>query len=765
MAIIDNFSSEVTVYSDKENDYALLSNQNSDNGRINDILEQEYVNISKNLIIDHSKPRSIRRKPIPDWDTSNKSFLDLYNDLYKLGVKNNKFFLRLYDAELKGINPYQKNLPLEIKIKIFVECVINPWYFLREVCRIPEDGKPIEVGGGTQYRIDRNNLASWYLLLNGIDVYKSKPRQCGKTQDALAFIDYTYHFGTQSTTMSFFNKKTEDAQMNLSRLKAQRDMLPDYLQMRVAFFDDNAIKETDNVKSMKNPINNNKISCMPRATGKESAMSIGRGFTTAIQYFDEFDFTPWNTEIIDASVFAYNTAHENAIKNKSISARIFTSTPGDLDTRDGANATAFVKKMLVWKDEYLDKDINQLKSIIYSKSYNGIVFVEHSWKQLKKDMAWYEKACQSVGFKQEVIAREIELKRIRGTSRSPFSAADLYFLSHNVKETIEEIDYSKNLCPIYLYEKLFKEYPYILSIDPSEGLGSDNNAMTLINPYTLRVAAEFKSPYINQTDMSKLVVKFMSKYCPKAMIVIENNKGRELIHRLLETKFRSRVWYDKDKLDRKLTERTNEYGAHVYKSTVDQSFGFSTNTATRNILFSILETEVVENKRNIISNFVIDDILGLERKPSGKIEAGGDNHDDNVMSWLIGLCVYYHASNLEEFGIIRGAKEPSHFDPNDPEFIKENIKKMINMLPEELRSEFSQYEDKNSVTDSWDYHKEIEEATINQKIDNPILMSNDEYEEFKDDENAIYEHMQSKLAQNDYYFNKHSNDIDMDDFI
>lgn len=762
MAIIDNFN-DYNIYKDK--DYSLLSNQVNDNGKISNSLENTYKDISVNLKIDHSKSRPIKRKGIIDWETTNSSFLDLYNDLYKLGIKNNKFFLKLYDTDLIKINPYQKNLPLELKIKIFVECVINPWYFLREVCRIPEDGTPIEVGGGTQYKIDRNNLASWYLLLNGIDVYKSKPRQCGKTQDALAFLNYSYHFGTLSTNMSFFNKKAEDAQMNLSRLKSQRDMLPEYLQMRVAFSEEGTIKENNNVKSMINPINKNKITCMPKATGKESAMSIGRGFTTALQHLDEFDFMPWNTEIVDASVFAYRTAHENAIKNKSLSARIFTSTPGDMDTRDGAAATEFVNKMLVWEDGYLDKDINELKKIIYSKSYNGVVFVEHSWKQLKKGIGWYEKSCQDVGYKQEVIAREIELKRIRGTSRSPFRPADLFFLSHNIKDFVDKVDYSKNLCPIIFYEELHKDYPYILAVDPAEGLSGDNTAMTLLNPYTLKVAAEFKSPYINQTDMSKLIVKFMSNYCPKAMIVVENNRGRELIHRLQDTKFRNRMWYDKDKLDRKIKEKTNEYGAHVYNSLIDQSLGFNTNGMTRNTLFSILEEEVNENKKNIISQFVIDDILGLERKPTGRIEAGDGSHDDNVMSWLIGLCVYYNASNLEEFGIIRGAKEPITFDPNDPEYVRNKVKKMLQYLPEELRSEFNQHEDKNSVTDSWEYYKEIEITNLNNKINDPSLMDKEEYEEFKDDENEIYQHMQSKLAQSDYYYNDHSNDIDIDDFI
>ena len=121
--------------------------------------------------------KKVSKKKFYDFKTKNKSFLELYQDLYKLGVKNNKFFLRLYDTDLQGVDPYSPVLPKETQIKIFIECLINPWYWLREVLRIPVDGLPIEVGGGVQYAIDRNNAACWYLFLNGIDHYQSKPRQ------------------------------------------------------------------------------------------------------------------------------------------------------------------------------------------------------------------------------------------------------------------------------------------------------------------------------------------------------------------------------------------------------------------------------------------------------------------------------------------------------------------------------------------------------------------------------------------------------------
>src|SRR5699024_3315919 len=91
-----------------------------------------------NQAVNYAKQAS--KKRFYDFKTKNHSFLELYQDLYNLGIKNNKFFLRLYDRDLQGVDPYSPVLPKDLQIKIFIECLINPWYWLREILRIPTDG-------------------------------------------------------------------------------------------------------------------------------------------------------------------------------------------------------------------------------------------------------------------------------------------------------------------------------------------------------------------------------------------------------------------------------------------------------------------------------------------------------------------------------------------------------------------------------------------------------------------------------------------------
>ena len=50
---------------------------------------------------------------------------------------------------------------------------------------------------------------------------------------------------------------------------------------------------------------------------------------------------------------------------------------------------------------------------------------------------------------------------------------------------------------------------------------------------------------------------------------------------------------------------------------------------------------------------IIEDLSGLVRTSSGKIEARPGGHDDSIMSYLIALYIYYHGNNLMAFGFYR----------------------------------------------------------------------------------------------------------------
>lgn len=686
---------------------------------INDELTREdriqlnpQVKDASRAILDTNKRNIPRRKPIIDWKTSNESFLELHEDLKILGVENNKFFLRLFDPDLQGINPFLPNLPVELQIKIFFEVWINPWYFLREICRIPEDGKAIEIGGGSEFKIDRTSVATWFLFLNGVDHYGSKPRQCGKTQDAIAKQLYGFNWGCTATQFLFFNKDFPQAKVNLYRLKCQREMLPSFLKMEYAYTEDGRIdKGINNVTSMRNPINGNQIKCMTKATSIDIANSQGRGDTAAMHYMDEFDFWPYGTTIMKAAAFAYSKASENAVKNNSLHCRICTSTPGFTSSRDGAAAVDFIDQCVKWEDKYLDMPINKLNGIIHGNKRNGFVYVEHTWKQLKKTEKWYERQCELVGYDENTIAREIDLKRISGNELNPLKKEQQAYISSNTIDPIDRVDYSDNLCPFYIYEKLHRDYPYLLIVDPAEGLGADhdNNAVIVLNPYTLRTVIEYKSPYVSQPNLFKMLDKLMIDHIPKACVIIEANKGRELINLFIASAWNFNLWYDEDKLNSKIVEVSNEYGEAQKAAHQRKAFGFDTSNKTRPKLFSTLEVLAEEQIDTLCTQFVAKDALGLIKKPTGRIEAGKGEHDDCIMAKLIGHFVYNNASNLEEFGIVKGRTEP--VDENRPKTEEENLaalRELLPGLPQTIRDLFVAHGGKDPVNEANKYYRGIE---------------------------------------------------------
>ena len=144
--------------------------------------------------------------------------------------------LEIVDISLVHVNPYavdDKGNPTLTKdevLRILAECRRNPWYYLREICRIPDQGNP----NGVPYKANRGNIAQAWCIVHGIDSLLCLQRQQGETQSALAIQTWIYSFGTSGFTFIFVNKDFDNAKENLIRMKDQIDLLPKY--MRFEFY-------------------------------------------------------------------------------------------------------------------------------------------------------------------------------------------------------------------------------------------------------------------------------------------------------------------------------------------------------------------------------------------------------------------------------------------------------------------------------------------------------------------------------------------------
>lgn len=599
-----------------------------------------------------------------DIGTSNKSFLQVARDLSDRGIKNWYFMLEVKDPYVVGINPYQcddkgnTTLSKDQISRIMIEISRNMWYYLREICRIPESGAS---GGGVPYKANRGNIAQAWCFLHGIDSWLCLPRQQGKTISALAMQTWAYSFGTTNSQFIFINKDGDNAKENLRRVKAQIEILPQYLRFESSYDDDGKIvKATMNATRMQHPVTKNSIIIKPKATSKDSALSLARGLTAPILHFDEPEFTNKIKIIIENSVSTFQTAADNAKKNGAMYGRIFTCTPGDLDSEPGKDAQIILDATKEWDEHLYDMSIDEAQKYATAPGKNGILYIEYQYWQIGKTREWFDSIASKIN-DDLTTRREILLQRLHGSSLSPYAREDIEYIISTQQMPKDELSF--NLLKYYkfsVYEELDRSIPYLVGVDCSTGTVGDNNAITILNPYTVKPVAEFECSYIGETLYEKLIIELVKKVIPRAIIIIERNSvGDGIIDHLLNSSIMGNLYYDKDRdlLSNKMTE--NETVESMLKHNAKQKtyYGVYTSGASREDMFAILSRHVAEFKDNFVTKNIIRDICRLVKTSSGKIEAASGFHDDSVMSYLICLYVYYHGNNLGRFGFEKGSQE------------------------------------------------------------------------------------------------------------
>lgn len=628
-----------------------------------------------------------------DTGTSNRSFLQVAKDLCDLKIKNWYFLLEIRDYSLVKVDPYSldektnhPNLTKDEIARIMLECKLNPWYYLREISRIPEQG-----GTSIPYKANRGNIAQAWCILHGLDSWLCLPRQQGKTQSALAIENWIYSFGTTNSQFIFINKDGPNAKQNLTRMVDQIDCLPEYLRFESYTEEDGTTtKSRRNATLIKHPITNNEVIIKSKATSYEMALSLARGLTAPILHFDEPEFTSHIKTIVSNSFSTYETASRNAKRNGAAYARIFTCTPGDLDTAMGMEAQEILDKTIKWNENIYDKTPEEIDEFIamQGKDCNKIFYIEYQYNQIGLDNEWLEK--MSAGIDDPLtVRREILLQRLHGSSMSPFPKEDIEYIVDSGSEPIEEI-YINTYYRFDVYEKLDKNIPYIVGVDCSTGTGGDNNAITILNPFTLKPAADFECNFIGETNYEKLIIALVRQYIPRAIVAIERNSlGDGIIDHLLQSPIASRLYYDKDRdLVSETMKQHQDVQLSMLKNQVSSKtyYGVWTGQASRDQMMSILANHVSAHKDKFITKNIIRDLSRLVRSTSGKIVAGKGFHDDSIMSYLIALYIYYNGNNLALFGY--EARTTLETVKNEGLIYEEDILREV--LPEEDAKRISQ---------------------------------------------------------------------------
>ena len=498
--------------------------------------------------------------------------------------------------------------------------------------------------------------------------------------------------------MHFFGKESENTKRNLGTLRDDVELLPEWLQFTRYIDTDGKVKKTQrSTEILKNKQLNNEVVIHAEARSLARAQGMGRGATAAIIYFDEIEHTPFFDEILSNSAPAFKTAHDNAVSAGLPSCRIMSSTPGNLDTREGRTSYPIIKSMIPWSEKLYDMTPEQIEEYknAFRDEYNNnaennlsrevvdIIYIEYQYWQLRKSYDWVLEQFKLSG-DRTAIRREILLQRLRGSTDSPLAPEDIeYLISNMVKSTNDLLLCNKWRFRLYEHGQkstiggevtnFDPRIPYIIGMDPA-GAGADNTSITIINPYNLKIAAEFKSPYISTTDSIRMLIELINQHIPKAVIYPERNSmGIAIIQMLAESSIRENLyWSDNDKqVDAMAEESPEEYQMRVAADEW-KKYGVYTTKKVRDMMFQILFRHVNECIDVLNTEYLVEDMCKLVRTSTGKIEAGKGEHDDSVMSYNIAMYLFYTGDNLELFGInnkvhpILGSIEEQPIEEQDP---------------------------------------------------------------------------------------------------
>ena len=87
--------------------------------------------------------------------------------------------LEIKDPTLINVDPFaidektgKTSLTKDQVSRIMIECRNNPWYYLREIARIPDPG-----GTSVPYLANRGNIAQAWCIWKGLDSWLCLPRR------------------------------------------------------------------------------------------------------------------------------------------------------------------------------------------------------------------------------------------------------------------------------------------------------------------------------------------------------------------------------------------------------------------------------------------------------------------------------------------------------------------------------------------------------------------------------------------------------------
>ena len=595
------------------------------------------------------------------WDTStaNTSFLEFSALLQHMGVKNNKFMLALMQPELQGVDPHDPFLDEATKFKVKTECIYNPWYFIREVMRVP----PAAGDKAVKLEANRGNISLWWSFLNHIDYFLVQIRQTGKSLNSDGISVWYQIFGARNSRSNLYTKG-DIFKEHIARLKKLRSLLPSYLVNIVK-------KDTDNQKEFTNMSQGNRMVVYIPQKDEEAARNLGRGLTTPHSHTDEIAFLK-NVHIsLGVMLAGGGAAREEAARNGLPYGNIFTTTAGELDTDEGRYAYELMTDGAEWNDHFYDA-VNQenLYDIVRKQCRNKdaiLINGTFNHRQLGKTDAWLRKKIAESRQTGDSVRRDYMNEWTSGNARNPLTKDTLRKIHASVRSpSYLEIDKKDSYSirwyiPEWEVKSGIPKRELTMGVDTSNAVGRDNITGVIVDNSTLEVVGAWTINDSNLTVFANWLAKLIIRI-PTLTVVPEAKStwigildallfslpahkvdpARRIYNTLVDVKDQSPS--DRKKYHEFIGDRDNyrQYRKH---------FGFPTNADLRSIIYGPVLQEAAKKTGTLVRDAKLQSELSRLVERNNRIDHQASGHDDHVISWL--LCHWFltYARNLDHYGI------------------------------------------------------------------------------------------------------------------
>ena len=600
---------------------------------------------------------------IIDLDTPNKSFVRLAGIYKAMGIRNNAFPLALLNPALKGIDPHRKDLSLEQIMMIAEECKLNPWYFFREVIRIPAPGSPEPV----RYIASRANIAMYWLFFNHITSFIVQIRQTGKSVAADCLNIYLIDVATTNTDIHLLTRNDDLRVKNIKRIKEIESYLPSYLSL----------------KSRADANNTEKITCTRlgntylTAVGQASiqgARNVGRGMTIAIHHVDELAYIANIDIILPALLASAGAARQSAEKAGGFYGTLFTSTPGFLSSRSGRFAHKIYQNCFRWTEKLLDcYDREDAIAFIKKNSPKGDIQVlcEFNHRQLGYTDEWLRtRIAESLSEGENALADYLNIWP-QGSSGSPIRKDLLERIVNSAigdpYTTISKYGY---LLRWYVTEEevnnKLSNRKIVIGLDTSEAIGNDDICMVMLDVETGEVVGTGQFNETNVILFSEWLAEMLIEFPNTILMPERRSSGGAILDNLLlilEAKgidpFRRIFnWIVNDAdVNQEYSDFLNKPAAFRSQDQVNKyrkHIGYATSgagRAARDNLYGASFTSFCKYHCDVVRDkTLIGQLSGLVTK-NGRIDHEEGEHDDMVISAMLGQYFLTKAKNISYYGL------------------------------------------------------------------------------------------------------------------